>query len=602
MYFNLVFAEQGVSFDLEPIVITKSKVHLLNPYSLEFNSLKNLPFTSWAEALTFSPLDLQSRTLKADIQTDFSLRGSTFQGVLVLIDGQRINDPQTAHHNSDIPLTKEDIQRVEVIPGVGSSLFGPDAVGGAINIILRRPDQRKKVLEFSFGSYQTKSVVFSITEEKDNLGLRFSQEIQESNGFRYDTDFKKYTTTFKSSVDIPDGEFNIDLGYLEKEFGAYDFYTPAKGYASKEWIKTYLLSLGLNLQRQGFIIKPNFLWHRQYDKFMLDKTEPAFCLNHHRTDVNTANIYFQKEIGILGRVGWGSEYGQEHINSTTLGKHSREHKSIFMDNSKDLSSRLSLGLSVRTDDYDGFGEAYTGSINTRFKLSEEHSLHFGISRSIRTPSFTELYYDDPTTIGDAALFCEKSLNYESGFDYKKERLSLGTAFFLRQEEDFIDWVKCTPIQTKWKAENITEAKVFGIENYLRFQINQSLTLDSNYAYIDKRIDEGGYFYKYGPNYIRHLVNSVFSFNLPFGLQTIGLTYKKKPSRDGWFLLSAGLSYNLNPVRNTKDAKEEGKISNRVNKNSQVFLKITNLLGVEYQEIEGIPQPRRWIEAGFRLEW
>ena len=259
-YFSLAFGEVSLSSNLEPIIITKSRIHLLTPYSLESSLLKNFPFSSWTEALSFTPLDLQSRSPKADIQTDFSLRGSTYQGVLILIDGQRVNDPKLGHYNCDLPITGEDIERIEVIPGVGSSVFGPDAVGGAINIILKKPEEEKRTLESSLGSYQTKSGIFSITERRDNLGIRFSLERQESDGFYYDTDFKKFTTNLNSSLNIPDGEFNIGLGYQEKEFGAYDFYTPGMGYASKEWIKSYLLNIGFNLEREGFIIKPNFLW------------------------------------------------------------------------------------------------------------------------------------------------------------------------------------------------------------------------------------------------------------------------------------------------------------------------------------------------------
>jgi len=581
---NLTFADTRPSLDLELIVITKSNIHLVGPYSLEYESLNSLPVTSWAEALTFSPLDLQSRTLKSDIQTDFSLRGSTYQGVLVLIDGQRVNDPKLGHYNCDLPLTREDIQRIEVIPGVGSSIFGPDAIGGAINIILKKPREKKMVLESSFGSYQTKSGLFSITERKDNLGIRLSLERQESDGFYYDTDFKKFTANLNSVLDIPDGEFNIDVGYLEKEFGAYDFYTPGKGYASKEWIKAYFLNTGFHLERQGFIIKPNFLWRRHYDKFMLDKTQlRSTSLNHHRSDVYTPNIYFQKKTEVLGSIGLGLEYGEERINSTVLGKPNRSHKSIFIDDSKDLTSKLSLGLSARTDDYDGFDQAYAGSLNLRYKIREGNSLHFGVSRSIRIPTFHELYYDDPTTTGYAGLSCEKSLNYETGLDYQKERLSAGITFFLREEKDFIDWIKRTPSQSKWQAENITEAQVSGIENYLKLKINQNLSWDSNYAYIDKRINERGYLYKYGPNYIKHLFNSCLTFSFPFGSQAVALSYKKKPLRDGWLLLNT--SFTL-----------------RLNKHSQIFLKTTNLLNVEYQEIEGIPSPGRWIDAGLRFEW
>ncbi|MFH1889225.1 MAG: TonB-dependent receptor [Candidatus Omnitrophota bacterium] len=570
--------------DLEPIVITKSKTHLLRPYSLEAGDLKDLPFDSPVEALSFLPLDLQSRSPKSSIQTDFSLRGSTFQGVLMLIDGQRVNDPQTAHHNSDIPLTEEDIKRIEVLPGGGSSLFGPDAIGGAINIIVKKPQEKKRVLKLKGGQYQTGSGLFSISDKIDNLGVRLSLENQESRGFRYDTDFKKFTASLNSSLDIPDGDFNLHLGCQGKEFGAYDFYTPGLNYPSKEWTKTYLLSTGFNLDKGGLIIKPNFLWRRHYDKFMLDKTqEKSRYLNHHRSDIYTPNIYLQKEIGILGRVGSGIEYGAEKINSTNLGKYNRKHKSIFMDDSKDLNDKLSLGLSFRADDFDGFGEIYTGSANFSYRIREDKTLRFGISRNMRIPSFTELYYNDPTTLGNSALSAEKSLNYQAGYDYKKDNLSSGLTLFYRQEEDLIDWIKRSPSQAKWQVENITEAQVSGIESYFKLKINPVISIDFNYTFINKRINDNGYLYKYGPNYIKHLVNNAVTLNLPFGVQSIGATYKKRPSRRGWFLLNSRLAYNLP-------------------KNSQIFLEVTNLLNVEYQEIEGIPQPGRWVEGGLRFEW
>jgi len=581
---NSLFAQQQDSLDLEPIVITKNKIHLLSTYSLEFKELNDSALSSPIQTLCLLPLDLQSRSPKQDMQTDFSLRGSTFPGVLLLLDGQRINDPQTAHHNCDIPLTLEDIERIEVLPGVGSSVFGADAIGGAINFLLKKPKENKMVIELGGGSYQTKSGIFSISGKRDNLGIRLSLERKESDGFSYDTDFKKFTSRIDSSLELPDGEFNFGFGYQEKEFGAYDFYTPGLGYPSFEWTKTYLLNTGLSLTMQDFIIKPNFLWRRHYDKFMLDKTqERSTYLNHHRTDVLTPNIYFQKETDILGKIGFGLEYGEERINSTNLGKRQRFHESIFLDDSKDFSPKSSLGLSVRIDDFDNFDKVYTGSLNSRYSLSERDTLHFGVSSSIRIPSFTELYYSDPTTVGNPGLSAERALNYEGGYDCKKDNLALGITFFLRQERDFIDWTKQTPAQEKWQAENITQAKVEGIESYLKLKINQNLEFDSNYTFINKHIDDHGYLYKYGPNYIQHLVSLVCYLDLPFGRQSISSTYKKRPGRNGWFMLNTHLEYNLN-------------------KNSEIFLNITNLLNVDYQEIEGIPQPGRWIEAGLRLEW
>ena len=71
-------------------------------------------------------------------QTDISVRGASFGQTLVLVDGVRINDPQTGHHSGDLPVALEDIARIELLAGAGSSLHGADAVGGVINIITRR--------------------------------------------------------------------------------------------------------------------------------------------------------------------------------------------------------------------------------------------------------------------------------------------------------------------------------------------------------------------------------------------------------------------------------------------------------------------------------
>jgi iron complex outermembrane receptor protein len=582
--FGFVFADQEASLDLEPIVISKNKVHLLEVYTLESEDLKESTLSSPFERLSLLPLDLESRSPQQDIQTDFSLRGSTFQGVLLLLDGQRINDPQTAHYNCDIPLTREDIEKIEVVPDASSSLFGPDAIGGAVNILLKEPKENKIVIELGGGSYQGKSGLFSISRKKENSGIRFSLERQESEGFSYDTDFKKFTTRLDSSMDLPCGKFNLGMGYLEKEFGAYDFYTPGLGYPSKEWTKTYLFNTGIILDKEGLIIKPNFLWRRHYDKFMLDKTGlRSKYLNHHQSDVYTPNLYFQKDTEVFGKIGWGLEYGQERIISTNLGKHGRNHKSIFMDENKDLTSRFSFGLSGRWDDFEGFESIYTGALNLKFRLSEKGEFYLGMGKNIRIPSFTELYYSDPTTSGNPNLCAEKALNYQFGYSYKEGKLSAGITFFLRQEKNLLDWIKRTPSQAKWQIENITEAEVKGIENYLKFNLNQHFSIDSNYTYINKRIDDHGYLYKYGPNYASHLINTVFSFHLPFGLQSISATYKKRPGRDGWFLLNTHFSYNFR-------------------KNSQLFLEISNLLNVGYQEIVGIPQPGRCSQAGVRVEW
>ena len=293
-------------------------------------------------------------------------------------------------------------------------------------------------------------------------------------------------------------------------------------------------------------------------------------------------IYFQKEAGVLGKTGIGLEWGQERIISSNLGKHTRDYRSIYLDDSAALSDRVDLGFSLRLDDFSDFRQAYTGSANLKFKLNAATALNLGISRSLRIPSFTELYYNDPTTLGNPDLAPEKAWNYQAGLEYKQEGYSSGLVFFFRQENKMIDWVKKDPA-VKWQPRNFTADNVFGLEYSLHKTFNRLFSLDANYTYTDKVVDRQGYLYKYGLNYARHLARTVFNFDLPFGRQEIGLDYKQQPGRRGWLLLNAGLNYALN-------------------KNTDIFINAANIFNVEYQDIPGIPQSGRSVQAGLRWEW
>jgi len=248
-----------------------------------------------------------------------------------------------------------------------------------------------------------------------------------------------------------------------------------------------------------------------------------------------------------------------------------------------LTSRISYELSGRYDHYDSLDKSYTGTLSLRYRLSKTNMLHLDLAKSIRIPSFTELYYSDPTTLGNSGLSPERALNYQVGIDCRKERLSFGATIFLRQEKNLIDWVKSDNTQEKWQAENIPGSDFLGLEGSGKFDFNAYLSVHANYTYVDKRKDKNGYLYKYGPNYIRHLINSTIDLKLPWGTQALNFSYKKKPDRRGWLLVNIRLSYNLK-------------------KKPEIFLNITNLFNVEYQEIEGIPQPARYIEGGLRIEW
>jgi iron complex outermembrane receptor protein len=202
---------------------------------------------------------------------------------------------------------------------------------------------------------------------------------------------------------------------------------------------------------------------------------------------------------------------------------------------------------------------------------------------MRVPSFTELYYADPTTVGDPELSAERSLSYEADYSFKRGGIAAGFGVFFRDEHDMIDWVKASASQARFQAQNIGRDYVSGIEGRFNFSPSSWLGVDTGYTYVNRYTGTSGLIYKYGINYARHLADTKFRFNLPFGTQTFSLSYKKKPARPGWLIANVRLVYDLN-------------------KTVQLFGEVTNLFNKGYEEIEGIPQPGRWLQAGLRFEW
>jgi len=166
-------------------------------------------------------LDLAERSPDG-IQTDLSIRGSSFGQTLVLLNGMRLNDAQSGHHNMDIPVPLEGVTRIEVMRGSGSTLYGSDATGGVINIITSPPETPEFRLRAAAGNY-------GINQERGSLAgslgkvseqLTFSRDA--STGFIPDRDYRNLQIA--SSTGWKGG--SATLAYMDHPFGADQFYGP----------------------------------------------------------------------------------------------------------------------------------------------------------------------------------------------------------------------------------------------------------------------------------------------------------------------------------------------------------------------------------------
>ena len=191
---------------------------------------------SVADFLRLDPsVDVQARAL-GGVQNDITIRGGAFGQTLVLLNGQRLNDPQTGHHDMDLPVPLEAVDHVEILHGSGSMFYGSDATDGVVNIITRQPEEAEARVTVGAGNFGTNFERVSLADVVGRVSGQVDVERDFSSGFMPDRDYRNLSAASTVRVQTALGTSSFIFGYADKPFGADQFYGP---YNSWEDTKTW---------------------------------------------------------------------------------------------------------------------------------------------------------------------------------------------------------------------------------------------------------------------------------------------------------------------------------------------------------------------------
>jgi iron complex outermembrane receptor protein len=307
-----------------------------------------------ADLLRLDPsLDLQQRAPNG-VQMDLSIRGGSFGQTLVLLNGLRLDDAQSGHHDMDIPVPLDAVSRIEVLQGSGSTMYGSDAVAGVINVIAEPPTDGFEIrLRTAVGSFGTNQQRVSLADTFGNLSeqLTFSRDF--STGFIPDRDYRNLqfssTTLFKSGL----GASNLTLAYMDHPFGADQFYGP---YPSWEDTKTWWLGFNQDLGRDT---EASFAYRRHSDLYVLFRDDPAIYTNHHSDESYQAALRRHQKIAANTTLSYGVEALHESIVSNNLGDHARSRAAAYAAIDFRALKRFSLSLSAREEFYRKYSAEFT---------------------------------------------------------------------------------------------------------------------------------------------------------------------------------------------------------------------------------------------------
>ena len=571
------FAEEG--YILEKIVVKRANAEeQRQAYPDEVLPLEDLhqkKIDSIPDILDYVPgIDLRNRSAYGT-QADISIRGSTYEQVAMLIDGIRINDMQTGHHNMDIPLTSLDIEKIEVIKKGSSSLYGNGALSGSINIVTKKPVEKSSVLVITAGQHALHSQAFSLAMPKKNHSNNLSFEHKSSNGARPNTDFDQGTFSYIFNKDWEDNALGFLLGYQDKDFGADSFYSNLYK-EEEEHTETLLMKTSLDTDLETYKLKNSIFLRRHHDRFLLNRNNPGFSQNTHTT----------YSYGMHSSINWPIKYGdiesgfeieRDKIDSTNLGKNTRMNEACFLGFRPRLENRWESINRFRIDHFQNW--SYQNSFDAGlcyWLIDDKFRIKGSYSHAFRGPSFTELYYSDAANKGNSDLGLEKSDNYSIGCETSYNNLKIAGEAFLRRVKDLIDWTRPT-INDIWQASNLGKVDFKGIE--LRVG-------PFSYTYMEADKEDLGLLSKYSLDILKHqlmlnLAHDIYGIKINWQL-----SYNERKYGETYFI------GNISMVK----VFQKNLIS------LEPFIKIDNFTDTEYSEIAGVIQPGRWTQAGIKIKW
>lgn len=595
-FFFAVPASSEETHQLEKIVVTPSRIRASSANSgrsvttLDTPVLKESSWSAIQDVIgNVGGIDIRRRAPEG-VQSDINIRGATFEQNTAMIDGIKINDPQTGHHTMDLPLTSFDINSVEILKGPASSLYGANSFGGVINILTGPPEDKKFTVNAAGGTQDYFSGGASLSYPLGALKNRFSMEWSRSGAYIPDTGFDMINLSESSLMETGFGVYDFFFGYSTKDFGASTFYSNLYP-REEESTDTTFFKAGGKIESGYLRMEPKIYLRRHYDKFMLDKNRAGWQTNYHTNYTYGMDLGFVVESAFLS-VAYGVEAAEDRIFSTNIQKHRRGRTGVYAEISPHIHDRLCVNAGIRQDTFSDFDTEYSPSVDMRYFIFDFLSVRSSAGRSYRVPTFTDLYYNDAANRGNSDLRPESSWTYEVGMDYTSPLVNGSFGYFNRNCSDGIDWTR-TRTSNPWVVSNIGTAETNGAEcsfEILPRQMDGDFPLKRvffNYTALDI-FNKHDYLSKYALDYLKQQISSGVEYEL-FGFTNAWiLNYKKRVgTTDSSVVVDTKLTKGI------------------IRKNSltfDAFIEITNLFDTDYSEQSGIPMPGRCLKSGIRLSF
>jgi len=465
--------------------------------------IEGSPATNLAELLQQEAgIDIRRQGIYG-MQADLYIRGGSFDQTLLLIDGIKVEDPQTGHHTLNIALPLEVIKRIEIIKGPAARIFGQNAFTGAINIVTKTNGDLKNNVGFQLGSYNQQHATATLGKSLDNASVMGHASINSSEGYRYNTDFQNQNYFLKSSFNTKTTPIDVIATFSERKFGGNQFYA-INAKEQYEETQSSLVGISTIIKRGDLKISPQLYWKRNQDMYLYIRNNPSVYRNLHIS--NKVGIQINSSYSSsFGVTGFGIDVAKVKMNSNRLGNRERwmgnfflEHRFSLLDNKLDVTPGVAVNYFSEFD-----FNAFPG-IDLGYRINDSFRVYANAGYTYRVPTYNDLYYVGRQDIGNENLVPERAISEEIGLKYFGNKLNASVAFFNRDSDNLIDYTKENE-DDKWQSNNLKRLNSNGIEAQLSSpfklgQYTQSLSL--GYTYLNEDLGT------VKSNFSKYIINSL----------------------------------------------------------------------------------------------
>jgi vitamin B12 transporter len=610
--YHPTFSQDTTSTLLDNVIITENRLQI--PFSdvsrsievITRKQIENAPARNLPELLSYvSGIDIRQRGI-GGVQADINIRGGTFDQTLVLINGVALADPQTGHHIMNIPLSAYDIERIEILKGAGARIYGQNAFAGVVNIVTKSaPENTEGYVGASYEERGTFQIKGGIALADDVLPTRISFSHQRSEGYRDNTDFAITNFLLQNQVILGKNKLNLIAGYNARDFGASGFYAgPAPTYAALgvdnnteeyEEVVTTFASASLPIESGNLKIMPRISWRTSNDDYYFVRKAPIF--NRTKSNVYTADVNSSYKSDV-GTTGFGITYQATDLASLRLDTTTRQQFSAFLEHRFSfLEGRLDVTPGFMFTSFSDFGSGFYPGVDVGFRVHEKFKMYGSYGKTLRIPTYTDLYFNNGANANNPALVPEQADNLEFGAKFNHNGLRISAAWFTRLGSSIIDRVK-TDLTKKWFPTNVSKLNVEGLE--LSVDFLPEILRGSDF-WLKRASISGTYITKVGYEKPENILlsryaadNLRYQFNINVEHAIVSkLTHSFNVRYFERFTLAKGFEeFNQGIIVDSRLAWTDSW--------GRIFLQANNLLSKKYVETNGITMPLRWVSLGLEL--